>query len=253
MVAIGTVFLVALVSLLITRLATLALVLTGLSHEAARFQARSALSGTGFTTAEAESVVGHPVRRRIVMTLMLVGGAGIVTAVAGLIIGFSDTSSAQDVRRFAVLIVALGGLVIVSRTNAFNRVLTPVLSRLINRYTDLEARDYAELLHLGGEWGVGQVAVRDGDWLACERLSELDLRSEGVAVLGIERPGGEFFGTPEFDTKVTPGDVLLVYGRQERLGELDDRPEGKPGDEAHLRAVAEHATKSVADRARTAS
>ena len=55
-------------SLFITRLATIALTYTGLSREAARFQARSAFTGTGFTTSEAERVVDHPVRRRIIMT-----------------------------------------------------------------------------------------------------------------------------------------------------------------------------------------
>lgn len=65
-------------SILLTRIATVALTLTGLSREAARFQARSALTGTGFTTAEAEKAVGHPVRRRIILFLMLLGNAGIV-------------------------------------------------------------------------------------------------------------------------------------------------------------------------------
>jgi len=39
-------------SLVVTRLATIALSLTGLSSEAASFQARSAFTGTGFTTLE---------------------------------------------------------------------------------------------------------------------------------------------------------------------------------------------------------
>jgi hypothetical protein len=75
-VALASVIVVALVSLLIARVATVALALTGLSREAARFQARSALSGTGFTTSEAEAVVNHPVRRRVVMSLMLLGAPG---------------------------------------------------------------------------------------------------------------------------------------------------------------------------------
>lgn len=41
MVALATVLVVVIVSLLIARIATVAFVLTGLSHEAARFQARS--------------------------------------------------------------------------------------------------------------------------------------------------------------------------------------------------------------------
>lgn len=50
MLAIGTVLAALLLSLLITRIATNALSVTGLSRETARFQARSAFTGVGFTT-----------------------------------------------------------------------------------------------------------------------------------------------------------------------------------------------------------
>ncbi len=63
-------------SLLVTRVASIALAMTGLSHDLAKFQARSAFTGVGFTTSEAEKVVAHPVRRRILMLLMLLGNAG---------------------------------------------------------------------------------------------------------------------------------------------------------------------------------
>lgn len=65
-------------------LTTLTLSLTGLSREAAQFQARSA-----FTTSESEAVVNHPVRRRIAMLLMLAGGAGIITTLATVLLSFS--------------------------------------------------------------------------------------------------------------------------------------------------------------------
>lgn len=238
MLAVASVFIVACVSLLITRVATLALVLTGMSQEAARFQARSALSGTGFTTSEAEGVVNHPVRRKVMMLLMLVGGFGLVTTVATLIIGFAGVSGTQALARLAVLLAALVALLAVSRTRAFNRALNPLLSRIVNRYTDLEAKDYAELLHLGGEWGVGHVAVREGDWLASGCLADLDLRAEGVAVLGIEQADGSYVGAPHLDRRLEPGDVLVLYGVRERLGELDTRQAGSDGDRAHAAAVA---------------
>jgi len=114
--AAASVLIVATISLLITRVATLALVLTGMSQEAARFQARSALTGTGFTTTESEAVVNHPVRRRIVMFLMLLGGAGLVTTIAALVIGFANASRAEAYSRLGALLVALGALVIISRT-----------------------------------------------------------------------------------------------------------------------------------------
>ena len=75
MFAAASLLVVILLALLVMRIATVVLTLTGLSSESARFQVRSALTGVGFTTREAESVVNHPVRRRVVMMLMLIGSA----------------------------------------------------------------------------------------------------------------------------------------------------------------------------------
>jgi len=91
MISILSLLVIITLSILITRLATLALAHTGLSREAARFQARSAFTGVGFTTTESEKVVNHPVRRRILLLLMLLGNAGIVSAITSLLLGFMDS------------------------------------------------------------------------------------------------------------------------------------------------------------------
>lgn len=88
MYAVVLLIVVATLSLLISRIAAVILTSTGMAVDAARFQARSALSGVGFTTTEAEGVVRHPVRRRVIMALMLIGNAGLVTAIAALLAGF---------------------------------------------------------------------------------------------------------------------------------------------------------------------
>lgn len=88
MVPIISLLLILTLSLLITRVATEALVHTGVSRDLARFQARSAFCGVGYTTAEAENMVAHPVRRRIIMILMLLGNVGIVTVMASLMGSF---------------------------------------------------------------------------------------------------------------------------------------------------------------------
>jgi len=72
---------VILVSFLIVRAAAIALMMTGMDEKRARFQALSSFSGTGFTTKEAEFVMNHPVRRRIITWLMILGNAGIVTVI----------------------------------------------------------------------------------------------------------------------------------------------------------------------------
>ena len=73
MIALVTLLIVVLVSIIAMRIGATALELTGLSSEIAIFQAHSAFSGVGFTTQEAESIVSHPVRRRIIRFLFLAG------------------------------------------------------------------------------------------------------------------------------------------------------------------------------------
>jgi hypothetical protein len=87
MVAFGTFLVILALSLVVTRVASIALMQTGLSRDLARFQARSAFSGAGFTTNEAERVVSHPARRKVIGLLILLGNAGLVSAVATLLLG----------------------------------------------------------------------------------------------------------------------------------------------------------------------
>lgn len=233
MIALATLIAVVLISLLVTRVATVALTLTGMSNETARFQARSALSGVGFTTTEAESVVNHPVRRRVVMILMLFGSAGVVTVLGTLFLSFANADAGQRTTRIVVLLGALALLWLAARSRWVDRWLSGAIARALNRWTDLDARDYAALLHLADRYAVMEIAVERGEWVASKTLRELDLRSEGVLVLGITRADGSYVAVPRFDTRVEVGDTLIAYGASERLCEIDRRPAGRTGDERH--------------------
>lgn len=107
MVGIVAVLVLVTLSLIVTRVGASALEATGVSRDLAHFQARSAFTGVGYTTDEAESVARHPVRRRIVLTLMLLGNAGIVSVVASLVLGFSDAGGRDALLRLGVLVVGL--------------------------------------------------------------------------------------------------------------------------------------------------
>lgn len=73
MIAVLSLLLVATLFIRAARVASIALVGRGMATETARFQARSALMGVGYTTIEAEDVINHPVRRRIILWLMTFG------------------------------------------------------------------------------------------------------------------------------------------------------------------------------------
>ena len=106
---------VLVLSLIITRVATIALTLTGLTRESARFQARSALTGAGFTTSESEKVVNHPIRRRIVMWLMLIGNGGLVLVAALLILILGGGGEQVSIWSYVGLAAGLVGLWFVAR------------------------------------------------------------------------------------------------------------------------------------------
>ena len=213
--------------------------LTGLSRDASRFQSRSALTGVGFTTSEAEMVVNHPIRRRIAMILMLLGSAGLVTAIATLILAFANAQREQTLERLGLLIVVLGALVLISRSRFVDRWLNRVIGFGLSRWTDLTEKGLARLLHLGGVYGIAEVAVDDHDWIAGRTLEDLDLRSEGVAVLALVCSNGTYIGAPVFEMKTRPGDTLVLYGPSHRLDDLDRRRIGAEGEQARVSAVAE--------------
>jgi hypothetical protein len=239
MAALISVLVAIALSLLITRIATEALTLTGLSRSSASFQARSAFTGTGFATKEAEAVVEHPVRRRIIMWLMFLGNAGIITVVSSLVLTFVSTSSANDgLSRLVYLLLGIAILWLLAVNRAFNRVLTRLVRKGLRRWTDLDLKDYARLLHLKGDYQVMEIEVKEDNWLANKQLKQLRLADEGIAVLGIERSDGSYVGAPHGGTFIYPADNLIIYGRKTALVELDSRPEGTTGEYAHLQAIA---------------
>ncbi|HEU5007093.1 MAG TPA: TrkA C-terminal domain-containing protein [Jatrophihabitantaceae bacterium] len=237
MYAIIGLLLVATVSLVITRVATVILTATGMSTEAARFQARSAFTGAGFTTSESEKVVEHPVRRRVIAVLMLLGNVGIVAAASSTILGFRGGAFGHAWWRLLLLVLGLLALVFISRSRVVDRRLTRLIARLLDRFTDIDTRDIAELLNLSGPYAVNELAVCADDWVAGRSLAALDLRGEGVVILGIIRRGGRYLGAPTGRTVVQEGDTLVAYGTGDQLRELDNRPAGVEGDQAHRRAL----------------
>lgn len=240
MIAIATLLFVLVVSLIITRMASLALTHTGLSRQAAAFQARSAFTGVGFTTSESEKVVNHPVRRRILLMLMLLGNAGVVTAIATLLIGFLNVRDESSILlRALVLATGLAGLIAMTMSQRLDKVLSRIVLWALNKYTTLNVRDYAALLHLAGEYAIGEIYVQEEDWMADQTLGELKLADEGVVVLSINRTDGTFLGVPKRETVVRAGDILVVYGRTSGIQRLDDRKRGIGGNISRVEAVAE--------------
>lgn len=223
------------VGLLIVRIGTVALVLTGLSKELAHFQALSAFMGVGFTTSESEQVLTHPVRRRIMRILILLGNAGFVATVSSLIPVFV-TGGESGVSFWAKLLWLCCGLLLlwaISASKYIDRQMSVVIGAALKRWTKLDVQDYRGLLQLDAGYAVSEMKVEQGAWVAGRNLMELRLGDEGVQVLGIRRADGGFVGAPTGKTYIRKGDTVIVYGKVAQLAELDQRRADEGGDKAH--------------------
>ena len=229
-------------SILITRITAAALENTGLSSKSAKFQARSAFTGCGFTTIESEKIVQHPVRRKLIFTLMLLGNAGIVTVIATVLITFLHKDEKSLPWYLNIAIVAGGILVlwVVSSNKNIDKWLCNIINILLNRFTSLKSRDYSSLLKLAGDYQVTELNVREDDWVVGKTLQESNLRNEGITVLGIERLQGNYIGLPDNVVKIKHGDNLIVYGREAAIKKLDVREKGDIGDQDHEEAKVLH-------------
>ncbi len=238
MTAIISLLIIIMLSVLTIRIGSIALIHTGLSSEAAKFQARSAFMGVGFTTSESEMVVNNPVRRKILTILMFLGNAGIITTISSVIFSFismerSETFSTEFIVLFSGLLV----LIFLSRSKWIDRKLSSIINKALKRYTHLDVKDYYSLLHLSDDYRVSELKVEEQDWLENKTLDELQLDAEGLSLLGIKRGKESFIGAPRGKTKVKKSDVLILYGRTDILISLEKRKEGTSGDLEHKNAI----------------
>lgn len=221
MYAIATFLIVALLSLLFTRLATGALIATGMPPESAAFQSRSAFTGAGFTTTEAENVVNHPVRRRVISTTMFVGNLGVPTLVVTVTLGFLAPGPGETSTR--ALVLAAGVAVIVGL--AFTRPVTDLFVRLGRRATQPLLRrsltgGVLTLLTLSENHQI--VALPLSDDVPLRSIRGLQQALPEVRILGVRPSGkrGRFVSGPPSDLDLHAGDDLVVLTQAERLAEV---------------------------------
>jgi hypothetical protein len=203
--------LVIFISFLIVRAAAIALMLTGMDENRARFQALSAFTGTGFTTREAESVVHHPVRRRIISWLMVLGNAGIVTVI---ITATSTLVTSEGYQLSLNVLVLLVGIYLIYRLathKGFIRRWESFIEEKLVKYPAFEEGATEDLLHLTEGFGLVRAIITEDSPLVGKSLEESKLTAQGVIVLGIERDRA-WNPIPRANELIQVGDRVVVYG-----------------------------------------
>ncbi|MGA7759189.1 MAG: hypothetical protein WBL31_15115 [Ilumatobacteraceae bacterium] len=212
MYAVATFLVVAVITVAFTKLATGALIATGVPPEAAAFQARSAFSGAGFTTTEAENVVNQPVRRRIIGTTMLVGSLGTPTLVVTVLLGIVAPGPGSTTMRVLVTVSGLFLVAMALTNKPVTRWLVRVGQRYVRRHLVPALSERREnLLMLSDEFAIQSVRL-EASVEEARSLRGMAHALPGLTVLGVRRDG-EFFGEPPVDIDLLVGDELILYGR----------------------------------------
>jgi hypothetical protein len=221
MYAVATFLIVATLSLAFTKVAAGALIATGLPAEVASFQARSAFSGAGFTTVEAENVVNHPARRKIIGTTMFVGNLGTPTLIVTVLLGLIAPGPGNTTERTMVTIAGLIFVVVSVANRPAQRVLSKIGQRQARaRLLPFLDDQVVELFVVGGDFVIGAVRVAAVPEPTVRSLRGIDETLPDVKVLGVRR-GEQYFGAPPVDVHLEASDEIIVYGRRRDLGHID--------------------------------
>ncbi len=219
MIPIITLLIILFLSLLTTRIATIALMHTGMSKQMSRFQARSALSTCGFTTSEAEQIMNNPVRRKVIMVLMLLGNIGVITVFSSLILTFIHFNS-DSIPLYIKVLTLTGGLLLLlflTTSKWVEKHLAALIDFFLDKYTDLKTCGFYHLLHLYDDHKIVEFLLHSDCQLIGETFKKNLIRKHGVIVLGIKRSDGGYIGFPDDNFKFQANDLLTVYGLQKDL------------------------------------
>ncbi|MEM1045764.1 MAG: hypothetical protein AAGL24_06420 [Pseudomonadota bacterium] len=215
MLAALTLLVILTLSVVIVRIAAVALRLTGLPDDVARFQARSAFTGAGFTTSESEAHVHHPLRRRIVGLLMVVGNIGLVTVSAMVIVSLVESGRAGD----AVLtqLAWLAGVIVLVWVGLLNpaadRTLCAAIGLILHRHRSFRALAHDLLLQCPDDHGVFRVRI------AADAVPAplADVVPSGGLALCLHRADGTSLQRPDPGMSVHPLDEIYVYAADQTV------------------------------------
>lgn len=200
-------------TVMIVRVAGVIMRLTGLPENIARFQALSALTGTGFTTGESEMIVNHPIRRRVLIALMIIGHLGFVALGSTFIVALinaSDDSSGLFVQSMIIL-AAVIFVFILTMFKPLDSLMCEFAEKLLLKTTSLGRQEYKRVLQLEDNFSIVEHII------AKANLIDLEMNSDDPAKLkfiGVRR--GPDFKIQLFSENVgiKDNDILVCFGNE---------------------------------------
>jgi hypothetical protein len=204
--------------LLVWWIGSIALESTGMERSRARFQALSAISGTGFTTSHAEEVVNNPRRRKIVTYLIIIGNAGILTFIIAVIIYVRAGLTLPSHEVIIATVLTIIFLVLVIRLGVIDRI-TSLITTGAERARIKSRLRIAQILYSNDDLAIMKLRTF-GLFTGEVNIPDIAaLQSKGLNVIAIER-GRELLKSPAPETKIVAGDTIICSGNILALSEF---------------------------------
>lgn len=205
---------------IIVEIGAVALKMTGLDITIARFQALSAFTGTGFTTKEAEDVVDHPQRRRIIMTLIFIGFVLWALLVSFIINAlFAKHRLMPALTQLSIVLVILVIFYALASNKVFMRRFRKTIEVMLERRTGLKRKKIDEILRLAENFGIAEILVKKDSPNINKTLSESTFRQKDILILAIER-NHSIIPAPKAADILEEGDSLICYGKLKNMVEI---------------------------------
>lgn len=209
------------VSIAVVQIASVAMRLTGLPDSVARFQCISALTGTGYTTHESEMIVNYPIRRCILIVLMIVGNLSLVSIAATFIVAFVDAGQSQTaiVQQVITIGAAIAITLLVLTNRTLDRAMCDFIGFVLAKTTSLAKRRYQRTLQLDNGVCVAEHILRGPQ---PQRAVEALLVDKRLIPLGVRAGRSREFRQFSSDHRFLLGDILVCYGSDLAHNWLED-------------------------------
>ena len=203
--------LVIIISFLVIRAGTIALMMTGMDRKKASFQALSAFTRAGFTTREAEAVVNNPQRRRIITWLIILGNAGLVAVIVSATSSIVSSEGYQvPITIFAIIVGTYLIYKLISRAG-FTRRWEGFIERRFIKSHAFEESVTEDLLHFIEGYGLVRAIITENSPFVGSALSDVRALDRDMVILGIER-GKDWIPHPKAKVTIENDDKIIVYG-----------------------------------------
>ncbi|MDQ1143594.1 putative membrane protein YphA (DoxX/SURF4 family) [Bacillus sp. SORGH_AS 510] len=189
--------------------------LTGLKVEVSRFQVISMMTGTGFTTGESELILGHPIRRKLAIFLILFGAFSLAVIISSI-----SQFLSEGLRTKEIITVAVGTLLVfvVLKLAWIQRVISKVFNRKMKQNVALADMPVRDVFLSSKKDAVLNLPIYHESSLHNRTIHDVIPEYQGMdfGILFIQR-GGMKLRKNVYGTVLHEGDQLLLYGDKKVL------------------------------------